>query len=202
MTTRARNRAGRAAIARLSAAATAVFGELGYNAAGVEEVVARAGMARSTFYEYFTGKDELFRELLTGVAEQMQRHAAAVPTIRADDESRRALRRWLAGFSDIYAANAGLLRAWSEAEVASESLGAFGPALYGEMTRALSAAMRAGGVRGVDTGAAAVAFVAMVERLNYYVAEGLLEGLDGDAAATLTDVVCDALFGDATGATE
>jgi TetR/AcrR family transcriptional regulator, fatty acid metabolism regulator protein len=41
-------------------AATAVFAEKGYRNAGVGDIIARAGVARGTFYLYFTSKQEIF----------------------------------------------------------------------------------------------------------------------------------------------
>ena len=45
-------------------AAIAVFGETGYHATNVADVIARAGVARGTFYQYFESKRQLFDELL------------------------------------------------------------------------------------------------------------------------------------------
>jgi AcrR family transcriptional regulator len=194
MTTRVRNRRGRAAIERLFQAATDVFGSIGYNAATVDDIVARSDMARSTFYEYFTGKDDLFRSVLAEVAEEIRTYAATLRPITRSDTSRAELRDWIDGFVTLYAAHATLLRAWTEAEVAANGFDAFGPALYGDMTRRMAAAMRDGGQVDVDAGAAAVVFVAMIERLNYYAAAGLLAVDQAGITDVLTDVMHDALF--------
>ena len=45
-------------------AAVEVFGEMGYHAANVADVIARAGVARGTFYQYFENKRQVFDELL------------------------------------------------------------------------------------------------------------------------------------------
>jgi AcrR family transcriptional regulator len=179
----------------LFAAAADTFGSVGYKAATVDDIVVRSGMARTTFYEYFGGKDDLFRAVLADVARQVQAHAATLQPIAATAASRAALRDWVEGFVRLYAGNAGLLRAWTEAEVLGDEFDVVGPELYGEMTRRLTAAMRRGGNLDVDAGAAAVAFVSMLERLNYYAASGLLEVAPGDLSDTLTAVIYDGLFG-------
>jgi len=46
------------------AAARDVFSDKGYHAAKVEDIVSRAGIARGTFYLYFTDKRAIFEELL------------------------------------------------------------------------------------------------------------------------------------------
>jgi AcrR family transcriptional regulator len=50
--------------ARLAGAALTLFATKGYNATSVEEVVERARMSKSAFYEFFTSKEDCFRELL------------------------------------------------------------------------------------------------------------------------------------------
>jgi AcrR family transcriptional regulator len=49
---------------RIASAALALFATRGYNATSVEEVVAAAKVSKSGFYEFFTSKEDCFRELL------------------------------------------------------------------------------------------------------------------------------------------
>ena len=49
---------------RILNAAEALFAEKGFSAATVEEVAKRAGIGKSTVYEYFGSKDEIFRQTL------------------------------------------------------------------------------------------------------------------------------------------
>jgi len=53
--------ANRAAILR---AAGEVFADIGYDAAGVRDIVRRTGLASGTFYNYFPDKESVFRALL------------------------------------------------------------------------------------------------------------------------------------------
>ncbi len=48
---------------RLIAAALEVFAATGYTAASVDDIVTRAGVTRGAFYYYFTGKDDIARDL-------------------------------------------------------------------------------------------------------------------------------------------
>jgi len=45
-------------------AAAAVFAAKGFHSATVEEIAAHAGVGKGTVYEYFSSKEELFREML------------------------------------------------------------------------------------------------------------------------------------------
>jgi AcrR family transcriptional regulator len=49
---------------RIGDAALVLFATRGYNATSVEEIVERARMSKSAFYEFFTSKEDCFRELL------------------------------------------------------------------------------------------------------------------------------------------
>jgi AcrR family transcriptional regulator len=49
---------------RIAGAALALFATRGYNATSVEEVVAEARVSKSAFYEFFTSKEDCFRDLL------------------------------------------------------------------------------------------------------------------------------------------
>jgi len=49
---------------RIANAALARFATRGYNATSVEEIVAEARVSKSAFYEFFTSKEDCFRELL------------------------------------------------------------------------------------------------------------------------------------------
>ncbi len=48
----------------LLAAASKVFSEKGYRTAGVNDIIAEAGVARGTFYHYFESKKEVFLALI------------------------------------------------------------------------------------------------------------------------------------------
>ena len=49
---------------RIADAALVLFATRGYNATSVEDVVERARMSKSAFYEFFASKEDCFRELL------------------------------------------------------------------------------------------------------------------------------------------
>lgn len=49
---------------RIAGAALSLFATRGYHATSVEEIVAEARVSKSAFYEFFTSKEDCFRELL------------------------------------------------------------------------------------------------------------------------------------------
>src|SRR3954463_4774473 len=58
-------------------AARLVFGELGYGAASVRDVVRRTDLATGTFYNYFPDKESVLRELVGQLAADVRRQARA-----------------------------------------------------------------------------------------------------------------------------
>jgi AcrR family transcriptional regulator len=50
--------------AEIIEAATECFSDKGYHSTGVSDIIARAGIARGTFYLYFQSKNEIFQSIL------------------------------------------------------------------------------------------------------------------------------------------
>jgi AcrR family transcriptional regulator len=66
--------ANRTAILR---AAREAFGEFGYGASSVRDIVRRTGLAAGTFYNYFPDKESVFRALVTQTSEEARGVVAA-----------------------------------------------------------------------------------------------------------------------------
>lgn len=63
----------------LMLAALAAFGKKGYHATQVSDIIARAKVARGTFYLYFDGKREIFAAVLTKIFEEIQVQIKNIP---------------------------------------------------------------------------------------------------------------------------
>jgi AcrR family transcriptional regulator len=59
-------------------AARAVFAELGYDAAGVRDIVRRTELASGTFYNYFPDKEAVFREIIDESAQGVRARLVAI----------------------------------------------------------------------------------------------------------------------------
>jgi AcrR family transcriptional regulator len=87
-------------------AAVWAFARKGYRAASVSDIIARAGVARGTFYLYFDGKEQVFlaviEEFQKGLSQMLGAPESPVPL--ADHHGRamlqRSFHRWLTFFSD------------------------------------------------------------------------------------------------------
>jgi AcrR family transcriptional regulator len=80
---------------RILAAALEVFGAVGYRACRIEHITERAGCSRPSFYQYFSGKEELFRQLAGEVAREIHRIDQAMAAVTPDRAGWHALRAWL-----------------------------------------------------------------------------------------------------------
>jgi AcrR family transcriptional regulator len=154
-----------------------VFARRGFAATRVEDVLEEAGIARRTFYRYFTSKEDV----LASVYE-----LATTELVRAFDEVAESVVDPLAGvrtgvelYLDFHVENAALLRVLIEQSVRSDS------PLAGQRrllrARILSALVRAAENRGVAP-LDGFTYVALVSALEGVALE-LLEG-----AASLSDV--------------
>jgi AcrR family transcriptional regulator len=58
-------------------AAAEVFGELGYGAASVRDIIRRTELASGTFYNYFPDKESIFRALVEDTGDEARRRVRA-----------------------------------------------------------------------------------------------------------------------------
>ena len=58
---------------RIIRSARKVFSEKGFYNAQISHIVDEAGVARGTFYLYFEGKEDVFREILKGVVDDLKK---------------------------------------------------------------------------------------------------------------------------------
>ena len=88
---------------RILDAALQVFGEHGYERSTLDKIGQVAGCSRVSIYQYFSGKDDVFRHLAGQVARQMRASAEALEPLTADDAGWAALRAWVVRYADIHA---------------------------------------------------------------------------------------------------
>lgn len=59
---------------RLLESAERLFGERGYYNVGISDITREAGVALGTFYQYFEGKEAIFRELVRYLSHELRSH--------------------------------------------------------------------------------------------------------------------------------
>src|SRR5438067_2163102 len=187
---------GKKTMRKLLDAAMTVLEKRGYHAARVDDIVKVARTSHGTFYLYFANKEDLFRALLTDVAEEVTALSETLGPITADEAGYRELRAWLGRFSDMYLHYGPVIRAWTEAEVEGEDVGRMGEQVLATVATALISRIRdADPSADFDPQVAALAAVAMVERLHYYLLSRQLDVSRDDLLDTLAAVLHVGVFG-------
>jgi AcrR family transcriptional regulator len=134
---------------RLLEAAEQVFAELGYHDASIVKLTEAAGVGQGTFYLYFTGKKEIFDELVLDLNTRVRHamtEAAAQGTTRAEKE-----RLGFAAFFRFTAEHPALYRIIRQAEfVSPESLQRHYERLTSGYVSGLRQAMEAGEIEDGD----------------------------------------------------
>ncbi|MBV8159803.1 MAG: TetR/AcrR family transcriptional regulator [Acidimicrobiia bacterium] len=187
---------GRKTMRKLLDAAMTVLEKRGYHAARVDDIVKVARTSHGTFYLYFANKEDLFRALLADVAEEVGALSDTLGPVGPDEAGYRELRGWLGRFSDLYVHYGPVIRAWTEAEVEGEDVGRMGEQVLTAVASAL--VYRISDVNDsadFDPQVAALATVAMVERLHYYLLSRQLDVSRDDLLDTLATVLHVGVFG-------
>jgi AcrR family transcriptional regulator len=99
---------------RLLEAGNAVFGEVGYTGATVDDLIQHASTSRATFYRYFRNKDDLFNELSRACFRDMKAIVEELSGARASEFDTREIEEVLRHYRDLHARHAGVFRAWWE----------------------------------------------------------------------------------------
>ena len=187
---------GKKTMRKLLDAAMTVLEKRGYHAARVDDIVKVARTSHGTFYLYFANKEDLFRALLTDVAEEVAALADTLGPIGPDEAGYRELREWLGRFSDLYVHYGPVIRAWTEAEVEGDDVGRMGEQVLATVATALIGRIRdAEPSADFDPEVAALAMVAMVERLHYYLLSRQLDVSREELLDTVATVLHVGVFG-------
>lgn len=88
-----------ARLRRLVDAALAEFATRGYHETSVDHIVARARASKTTFYEFFSSKEDCVRNLLQGEAASLMQAVSAAAATGQDsaDRVRRGIRAFIEG---------------------------------------------------------------------------------------------------------
>jgi AcrR family transcriptional regulator len=180
---------------RLLDAGVQVFEKRGYYAARVDDIVKLAHTSHGTFYLYFSNKEDLFRALAQEVGDSLESLAESLPALGPDGDGRDALKEWIGKFADLYEEYGAIVRAWTEAEIGTHEFGRLGTEVFTRFTLTFTDRIAGALPDRVDPAIAALALVAMLERMNYYVLSKQVRVKREEMIETLTDVMHASLFG-------
>lgn len=87
---------------RILDAALVVFGEVGYYQCSIDRITKVAGCSRISFYQYFSSKEDVFRQLAGQVARQITASIEALDAVTSDAAGWETLRAWVDRYGDIH----------------------------------------------------------------------------------------------------
>jgi AcrR family transcriptional regulator len=165
--------------AAILAAARDVFGELGYGAASVRDIVRRTDLAAGTFYNYFPDKESIFRALVDDIAAEARRRvraarrAASSPAAFVEDGYRAYFAYMVEdpGTQAFLSRNAGTIRSFFD--------GGQIPLGTDELTEDLERAIADGALPALDVGYMAHAMMAIGLELGERLLEREPPDVDG-----------------------
>jgi AcrR family transcriptional regulator len=88
---------------RILDASLRVFGEKGYHGCSIDRITKAGGCSRVSFYQYFAGKEDVFRHLCGQVARQLNASTEELGPLTPDLDGWAVLRTWVARYAEIYA---------------------------------------------------------------------------------------------------
>ncbi len=88
---------------RILDAALQVFGDEGFHRCSIARISEKADCSRVSFYQYFSGKEDVFGSLAGQVARQISASTEAIDPLTPDAQGWDALRAWVGRYGDIHA---------------------------------------------------------------------------------------------------
>jgi AcrR family transcriptional regulator len=91
---------------RILGCAAEVFLANGFHGSSLDTIAKAANASRATVYQYFAGKEDIFRELSMAAERDMTLHCERLGDLGPTPAGVAALHRWVVGWADIYDAHA------------------------------------------------------------------------------------------------
>jgi AcrR family transcriptional regulator len=88
---------------RILDAALQLFGDEGFHQCSIARISERASCSRVSFYQYFSGKEDVFGSLAGQVARQISASTEALDPLTPDGSGWDGLRAWVGRYGDIHA---------------------------------------------------------------------------------------------------
>jgi len=100
---------------RILDVALEVFEEHGYDRATLEQIAKAAGCSRASIYQYFSGKEDVFRHLSGTVAHLLGASVTALGPVTAGESGLRSLKTWVGRYAAVFSRYEPVFRAFGPA---------------------------------------------------------------------------------------
>ena len=96
---------------RILDAALQLFGEEGFHQCSIARISERADCSRVSFYQYFSGKEDVFASLAGQVSRQISASTETIDPLTPDASGWQGLRAWVGRYGDIHVCYGPIFRA-------------------------------------------------------------------------------------------
>ncbi|MBJ7336460.1 TetR/AcrR family transcriptional regulator [Mycolicibacterium sp.] len=151
---------------RILACAADVFLANGFHGTSLDAIAKAAKSSRATVYQYFAGKEEIFRELSTAAERAVLDHGDSLGALGPTSDGVAALHRWLAEWADVYDVHAAAFAEYPG--IGTELSVGDTHAVAETFAEKVTARVRTAGVDGLDPDSASAALVRIPHMVHLY----------------------------------
>jgi AcrR family transcriptional regulator len=164
-----------------------LFETQGFHATSVEGIAKAAGTSRSTLYQYFESKEQIFVELLDECGSALMRVVRRIGPLGPTRLGFDNLHWWLGEWAYVYDKYATMFVQWASVDTPGTSVRPLVTGFTHSYNTRVAARLESSGIPGLTPVDAAVAMTSVVHRFNYFrhmslvprrfTADQLLDGL-------------------------
>lgn len=154
---------------RITEVSLKLFGELGYFDTSVDAIAKAADISRATLYQYFSGKDEIFLELLDDCGNAMMRVVRRIGPLGPDEVGLDNLNWWLGEWRWVFEKYETLFIQWTAIAAADPRARQRFQVRLRSYHERIAERLVSSGIEGITPLVAAVVMTLLVHRLNLLV---------------------------------
>ena len=151
-----------------------LFETQGFHATSVEGIAKAAGTSRSTLYQYFESKEQIFVELLDECGSALMRVVRRIGPLGPTRLGFDNLHWWLGEWAYVYDKYATMFVQWASVDTPGTSVRPLVTGFTHSYNTRIAARLESSGITGLTPVDAAVAMTSIVHRFNYFRHMGLV----------------------------
>jgi AcrR family transcriptional regulator len=145
-----------------------LFESQGFHATSVDSIAKAAGTSRSTLYQYFESKEQIFVELLDECGSALMRVIRRIGPLGPTRLGFDNLHWWLGEWAYVYDKYATMFVQWANVDTPGASLRPLVTGFTHSYNERIARRLESSGVTGLSAVDAAVAMTSIVHRFNYF----------------------------------
>jgi AcrR family transcriptional regulator len=151
-----------------------LFESQGFHATSVDSIAKAAGTSRSTLYQYFESKEQIFVELLDECGSALMRVVRRIGPLGPTRLGFDNLHWWLGEWAYVYDKYATMFVQWASVDTPGTSVRPLVTGFTHAYNTRIAKRLESSGVTGIAPVDAAVAMTSIVHRFNYFRHMGLM----------------------------